>query len=466
MLTALVGCTLFPTSAPEVPEVVEQQDVDEEKDVEMAAPGVNVQDVSIRDVEEDFPLSDSSVKGAKDVYSFGIVSVVYKSPYTVEVTVGGQFCPDCNPNSSNAPGCSPFRHGYPPSSFPAYYSCSGRDGRYVAVRIKDKYGTILGTIKMICNPTNWPLGQTVYKKFIFNLEPPKTAWFDFPITAEADFYCSWCGHWYATPRSTGEFYAVIVGINDYMYFNDLLYCVNDARDFRSKLLGYSRTPWKTSNIVLLTDRQATKAAIQQAIATMKAKMTQQDVLVFFFSGHGSYNWDSSGDEWDGYDEYLCPTDSSPYSRSYDICDDELRSWLSGCKGRIIVILDSCFAGGFVDDRTRGMTTKTKPGKPRVKLLDGFDRDLASLPRTSVLTASRADELSHEYGALSHGVFSYYVISGISPIANRGDNLVTARELFDYVAPKVASYTSGKQNPQASLPTPETNYVIVAKSHTL
>ena len=133
------------------------------------------------------------------VYDYKIISVVQTGPNEVTVKLQVRYCPYCNPNDASNPGCPEFTHGYPPPYYPYQYWCGGLvDGRYVAVRIEDETGTILGTQKLICNPTNWPLDIILERNFVFSGVPLVAG---STVIAEADVYCSWCGHWYPTPVS-------------------------------------------------------------------------------------------------------------------------------------------------------------------------------------------------------------------------------------------------------------------------
>lgn len=133
------------------------------------------------------------------VYDYKIVSVTQTGPNEVTVKLQVRYCPYCNPNDASNPGCPEFTHGYPPPYYPYNYWCGGLiDGRYVAVRIKDSGGAILGTQKLVCNPTNWPLDVVVTRDFVFSGVTLATGSI---VIAEADIYCSWCGHWYPTPVS-------------------------------------------------------------------------------------------------------------------------------------------------------------------------------------------------------------------------------------------------------------------------
>jgi len=136
------------------------------------------------------------------VSDYEIISVSQTSPTEVVVTVQAHFCTACNPNDDEMPGCNPFTHGYPPP--PPNHWCGGTppdpgfvEGRYVAVRLKDSGGNVLGTTKMVCNPNNWPLCEIVAADIVVTTDEgmePCTS-----VTVEADIYCSWCGHWYPEP---------------------------------------------------------------------------------------------------------------------------------------------------------------------------------------------------------------------------------------------------------------------------
>jgi len=133
------------------------------------------------------------------VYNYTIVSVTKTGQAEITVRLQVRYCPACNPNYASNPGCKEFTHGYPTPYYPYQYWCGGlSDGRYIAVRIKDSAGTILGTQKLVCNPTNWPMNVILTRDFVFTGVSIVTGNM---VVAEADVYCSWCGHWYPTPVS-------------------------------------------------------------------------------------------------------------------------------------------------------------------------------------------------------------------------------------------------------------------------
>ena len=252
-----------------------------------------------------------------------------------------------------------------------------------------------------------------------------------------------------------DYWAVIVGIEDYESVNDLSYTVDDAEDMRNVLLSYGN--WNDSNIQFLTDADASKNGIGTAITTMASKSDADDVCVFFFSGHGSR---IPGTESDDYDEVICPWDTTSEIDSV-ISDDELGTWLSFCPGNIIVILDTCYSGGFAKG-TEG-TIKTVPN-PRVSkdaiarrhFVEGLVEHLKQKPISRdlnqaeyvVLMACEEDKYAYESRRLKNGVFTYYIVEGLwGPADANVDNNISAEEDFYYADPLVLNYKPTNQDPQ-------------------
>ncbi len=137
--------------------------------------------------------------------------------------------------------------------------------------------------------------------------------------------------------------ALLVGINDYKSANDLRGCVNDVLDMHfslRSLLGF-----KTEDIRVLTDSRATKENIKHRLNWLVDGSSQDDFLVFHFSGHGSQIRDRDGDELvDHLDELICPYDMD-WDGNY-ITDDYLNKIFRKVESGALleVILDCCHSG--------------------------------------------------------------------------------------------------------------------------
>lgn len=133
--------------------------------------------------------------------------------------------------------------------------------------------------------------------------------------------------------------ALCIGINNYPGTQmDLQGCVNDASDWAAALIG------RGFAVTTLLDDHATKAAMMAAMGNLISKAVKNDSLVITFSGHGTYQPDTDGDEVDGLDEALCPYDLKTIGAA--LTDDEIKTLFANRKSgvRIVLIADSCHSG--------------------------------------------------------------------------------------------------------------------------
>jgi len=141
--------------------------------------------------------------------------------------------------------------------------------------------------------------------------------------------------------------ALLVGINDYAPVGvggpDLRGCVNDVRDMATTLVSLGVVTATPATLLILTDQRATRANILAAFKALIKGAKKGDVLIFYYSGHGSYVVDVSGDELDKKDETICPHD---YATAGMIKDDDFRALLAGLPAgvNLDVFFDSCHAG--------------------------------------------------------------------------------------------------------------------------
>jgi len=265
----------------------------------------------------------------------------------------------------------------------------------------------------------------------------------------------------AAGAAAADYYAVIIGVADYPgTVNDLRYTDDDALDLYDTLLEDSDR-WKAENITLLIDSNASKTIIHDALTAIASRGDAEDIVLFYFSGHGTAGDDVSPiDEQDGYDEYLCCYGSGIEDF---IRDDELSTWFEALPmERIIVILDACYSGGQIKAINDYATVKSLNRDSLPSQGDGFADDLRKMHEKrlktqdlddldryiAVLASSDQDEPSWEFGPpLNHGLFTYYLLEGLPGPADGEGNLdgkISANEAFDYLYPRVAS-TSEQYN---------------------
>ncbi len=227
----------------------------------------------------------------------------------------------------------------------------------------------------------------------------------------------------ATPRR-----ALLIGINDYSasrlastgavpvpgrFWPNLDGAVNDVSIMRDLLIA--RKGFAPSEIVTLTDEQATRAAILNAIDTqLVAPAKKGGIVLFYYSGHGSQVCNTLSDEVDRLDESLVPADSR--RGAPDIRDKELRRRFNSILDRgalLTVVLDSCHSASGARGFDGGARFRSVKADDR----DVADRSVGPLPEhRGALIFSAAQDFDLAYETMDngsiHGAFSWALARAI------------------------------------------------------
>ena len=251
-----------------------------------------------------------------------------------------------------------------------------------------------------------------------------------------------------TSPNTPTKLALLVGINKYKYsdkISSLAGSINDVEDMHRLLVGKFEFP--PENIVVLTDSQATHAAIISAIQThLIAKAQPGDIVVFHYSGHGSTMKDVTGKMISGMDETIVPYDSrDPMGKIFDISGAELHPLLVQLAKKtknLTFVLDSCHSGTLVRGarvRSVAADTRTPPALPAYSVAAtrevGAANDEASPKFASIAAAtSRESAFEHFADGQDHGALTYFLTRQLST-AKAGS---TYRDIMDNVAGNVTA----------------------------
>jgi uncharacterized caspase-like protein len=245
-------------------------------------------------------------------------------------------------------------------------------------------------------------------------------------------------------------WAVVIGVGRYesAAIPRLRYAVADAEAIYQTLTGPAG--FKRDNVLLLTDRSERKPTLRNikwALGTFLGRSAQKDdTVLIFFAGHGAPEVDPRGLERDGLAKYLIPNDADPedlYSTALPM--DELQTIFGRIEAeRVVAFLDACYSGA-----AGGRTFASK--KTRAGAVD--DLFLERLTRSrgrAIITASRPAEVSIELPELGHGIFTYYLVTGLKGAADLNrDRIVSLQELYEYVEQQVttkARAVGGNQHP--------------------
>lgn len=232
-------------------------------------------------------------------------------------------------------------------------------------------------------------------------------------------------------RAYNNTYVVIVAVADYKNFSyfdgDLQYTVNDAKCFYNFLRSKKGGSVPASNIVYLTDANASKANIIAKGKALFSKAKKNDRVIFYFSGHGDRGC-------------FLPYDAGSSSDSYLFFSEVKSIFRSSESDTKLLFADACFSGSMKANQSKEIKASLKK-----------EARASSKTNIAVMMSCRGNETSMESSELQQGVFTYYLIKGLGGLANSdGNKYVTIKELYYYVYKK----TTAKAASMGSRQTPE------------
>ncbi len=190
-----------------------------------------------------------------------------------------------------------------------------------------------------------------------------------------------------------------------------------------------------------------KANMETDMAYFASIIGQNDTFVFYFSGHGNIY-----DDTEYFVPYLGidPGGTHAFSATSSVTPDELGTYLAAIPtARKIVILDSCFSGGFVGNPlevdmtppayldSHGIITPMVIAQA-VENYAAFSSGagaggISPYGNAIVISAAGAEESSWEYGgSFNHGVATYFFLQAPQHGDLNGDGLVSTLEAFSLI----------------------------------
>ena len=223
-----------------------------------------------------------------------------------------------------------------------------------------------------------------------------------------------------------KIYAVVVGVGRYTSMPTLKFPDDDAYWLYSFLKSPEGGALPDDQITVLVDEAATRENILRAMREYFLRADANDVVLFYFSGHG-------------LEGCFLPVDFDGYNNK--LRHEEVKQILLQSKAKHkLCIADACHSGTL----NYGLAAKGPAPLSLDKYYQAFEDSNGGV---ALLMSSKAEELSLEDHGLRHGVFTYYLLRGLKGAANaNGDHIITIRELYNYVYAKVREYTANVQTP--------------------
>lgn len=220
-----------------------------------------------------------------------------------------------------------------------------------------------------------------------------------------------------------KIWAVVVGAASYTYMPALRYTDDDAYQLYAFLKSPQGGALPDDQVRLLIDEDATYRNIKEAMRTTFMRADENDVILFYFSGHGLQG-------------SFLPVDYDGYHNQ--LRHEDIKFLLENSKAKHKVVLaDACHSGSL-------LARRSATGSDLSRLYQAFENTKGGL---ALLMSSKGEEYSLEDGGLRSGIFSHFLIRGLKGEADLDhDLIVSIQELFDYVHQQVRRYTGNVQTP--------------------
>lgn len=223
----------------------------------------------------------------------------------------------------------------------------------------------------------------------------------------------------------GDYYALIIGIDDYFgSFEPLNNAVRDAETIEQLL----KSKYKFDHFVALYDRQATKREIILAFEDLTRKVTENDNVFIYYSGHGDYKEQFNRGFW-------VPVDARSNSMSELISNNDITTLLSGIKSKhTLLVSDACFSGDILRGDVMVIPFEES---------ERYYREVHDRPSRKAITSGEIEPVM-DGGKDGHSVFAYYFIR---TLRDNDSMFYDASQLYDRIKIPVAN--NSEQRPRFS-----------------
>ena len=218
-------------------------------------------------------------------------------------------------------------------------------------------------------------------------------------------------------------YIFTVAINKYRDRRlQLKYAVPDAEFILKGFSSQKKSLYQNIFTYHLFDDNVTKDGLKSSFEKLGNEVQADDVFVFYIAGHG-ITYDEDGDY------YYLPSNfrfiNSEAIQQQGISKNDLTRYLSLIKaGKTLMLMDTCNAGSFLGNNTRGLSEQTA--------IDRLSRSTGH----ATIVASSDDQVAME-GYEGHGIFTYILVEGLRGKADTdGDGFITLQELSTYTEEEV------------------------------
>ncbi len=151
-------------------------------------------------------------------------------------------------------------------------------------------------------------------------------------------------------------YLLVIGINNYHHWPRLNNAVKDASDVAGTLM--SKYNFEFENVISLKDEQATRNNIYTSLRSLIEKVTPQDNLLVYYSGHGYFDQLLN-------EGYWVPVDADVNATGDYVSNTEILRIINNINSQhTFLVADACFSGSLFAEGTRGYAENVEKFRSR------------------------------------------------------------------------------------------------------
>jgi len=219
-------------------------------------------------------------------------------------------------------------------------------------------------------------------------------------------------------------YAILIGMNEYGNGDDLPYCVKDVEDVSKALISQCR--FNSEDIYTITDSSApVKEQIDLAFGKIGSSFKKkQDLLFFYFSGHGEYDVN------EGNSIVLFQDDTE-----LSMEDILLRYFIKLTPKNQYLIVDACYSGSKVFFKS-----KSNPEK-EIRRLNYNSSELC------LMFATESKNIAIQGGGIENSYFTHFFLEAmLKKSLYDDDGFLTMSAIDNYIKKRVVEKSEFVQIP--------------------
>lgn len=239
----------------------------------------------------------------------------------------------------------------------------------------------------------------------------------------------------------GDRWAVLVGVNTYddvANYGELHVCVRDVEAVHEELIAGGFDPARMRLLTDHSDEPPTRAKILTALQSVANATRPDDLLLFYYSGHG--------DEAEG-ESYLVARDGHMLTLSDTAVPvSRVKAIMEAAPARAkVIVMDACHSGADIGSKG-----------PRPMSPEFIQRVFEQAEGLAILSSCKQMQLSYEWRTQERSVFTHFLLEALGGEADRDEKgFVTVQDVSRHVVNGVRLWASQRNTSQ----TPTLQYTV-------